>query len=561
MPSPVVWRSLTCAMSNGRGHAGRDLVVRDAQPARLEGHRVDCREHAQRAQHAAHAAAELADALWRRRMNGTHGVSTMPTRPNKVVRVGLVSPPRTLNPREAFDLVSAFAVAQVFETAYVPPKGDGPTVPVLFDGPLTPVGAGDVYGRPCATRLALLRRHAAHCSDRRDVAPGGGRGDRSGVDRGARRARALPARGEEPALRSRADADALRRVAVAPGRTRSAPGPTCSRPTPTSTTCASSATHMRARQPRSTRSSSRSDPPDKDGSPSGLLRALGDGEVDFTTMLSRNDAASVKGMKKHFQSSNSTAMLYLEHRAARAPPTCACGVRSVTASIAWPSPRCRTPTRWPSPPRACSRPRWGNPVTRSRSIPARAQALLAEAGSPKTRLRLVVVWAPRPYLRTRARRRPHQEAALRARLRGRAGVTRHVRRVPRGRLWIAATTTCCSRAGSPTRPTRPTSSRSTSPPRACRPAGRPRSRRSIVVGCAAAPWTRRCNASAVSPRKTIATPSSGCAPSAARCCRCCTARRRGARVQAARHRGVERGSALVPHRPHRAVTAAITCAR
>src|ERR1044072_639490 len=55
----------------------------------------------------------------------------------KVLRVGVLSPVRALDPRDAQDMVSVFFLTQVFETPYLqPPDADTPPRPLLFDGPL-----------------------------------------------------------------------------------------------------------------------------------------------------------------------------------------------------------------------------------------------------------------------------------------------------------------------------------------------------------------------------------------------------------------------------------------
>src|SRR5262245_62100547 len=55
----------------------------------------------------------------------------------KVLRVGVLSPVRALDPRDAQDMVSVFFLAQVFEAPYLqPPDADTPPRPLLFDGPL-----------------------------------------------------------------------------------------------------------------------------------------------------------------------------------------------------------------------------------------------------------------------------------------------------------------------------------------------------------------------------------------------------------------------------------------
>jgi ABC-type transport system substrate-binding protein len=60
----------------------------------------------------------------------------------KVLRVGLVTRISTLNPREAWELVSTLVVAQVYETPYGVPKVDGPAQPVLLDPLVSESAAG-----------------------------------------------------------------------------------------------------------------------------------------------------------------------------------------------------------------------------------------------------------------------------------------------------------------------------------------------------------------------------------------------------------------------------------
>jgi ABC-type transport system substrate-binding protein len=138
-------------------------------------------------------------------------------------------------------------------------------------------------------------------------------------------------------------------------------------------------------------------PPDKDGTPRALLKALDDGEVDFTTMLSRSDVANVKGVRKLFQPSNSTAILYLNSERprlndVRVRRAIALGLdRVALAGISYSNALAFTANGLLPPAMGASRD--ALPFDR-----AAALRLLSEAGVTGGRLRLVAVWAPRPYL-------------------------------------------------------------------------------------------------------------------------------------------------------------------
>jgi len=67
----------------------------------------------------------------------------------KVLRVGVLSAVKALDPRDAQDTVSVAFLTQVFEAPYAqPPDAETPPRPLLFDGPLRreePVGDRQVY--------------------------------------------------------------------------------------------------------------------------------------------------------------------------------------------------------------------------------------------------------------------------------------------------------------------------------------------------------------------------------------------------------------------------------
>src|SRR5687767_4534712 len=62
----------------------------------------------------------------------------------KVLRVGVLNPVKTLDPRDAQDTVSVFVLAQIFEPPYAPPAdAETPPRPLVFDGPLRREGERD----------------------------------------------------------------------------------------------------------------------------------------------------------------------------------------------------------------------------------------------------------------------------------------------------------------------------------------------------------------------------------------------------------------------------------
>ena len=320
---------------------------------------------------------------------------TSPTK--KQIRVGLLSRPRTLDPRETFDLVSAFVVSQIFETPYAPPKdGERAARPALFEGPLTTLSSGEMY----AGRV----RAGSRFSDGTPLTAGLVAASLQQVTEVTARA-TIEARGDLVVFslkekNPRFDLVLTQThagIAIGEGDARLGTGPFM---------LERGSNLDRVRLVRNPHARVAADideiefvvyPPDKDGRPRALLKALGNGEVDFTSMLSRNDAASVQGMRKRFQPSNSTAMLYLNcERAPLNDVRVRRGLvraidRVAVAAVSYSNALAFTATSLLPPSMAQSRD--GIPFA-----PDGARALLAEAGVTRAALRLVVVWAPRPYL-------------------------------------------------------------------------------------------------------------------------------------------------------------------
>ena len=139
-------------------------------------------------------------------------------------------------------------------------------------------------------------------------------------------------------------------------------------------------------------------PPNQDGRPEALIRAVEAGEVDFTTMLSRTDAGEVKGVRKAFQPSNSTASLYFnterpELRSAEVRRALALAIdRIAVTEVSYSNALAFAAT-------SLLPPMMGTFRDGISPDPEKARALFAQAPAPRpSRLRMLTVWAPRPYV-------------------------------------------------------------------------------------------------------------------------------------------------------------------
>ncbi len=323
---------------------------------------------------------------------------------DETLRVGLLAPPRTLNPREAFDLVSAFAVSQIFETPFAPPKGDGPAVPILFASPLVTMSDGTRVGRI---------RNDARFSDGTPLTAQLLAASLGAVTEVTALAD-IRARGDEVVFTPTQDSPRFDLVltqthcgvAALRGGRLVGTGPYMLAP---------NARLDDLRLVRNPYARQHADiervtfvvhPPDKEGRPRSLVRALESGEIDFTTMLSRTDAAGVQGVRKLFQPSNSTAILYLNVEKAplddvRVRRAIAQGIdRVALAAISYANPLAFVAGSLLPPSMGTARDR----IVFDRQAARDQLAALASSPAWKTwqgaqkKLRLVVVWAPRPYL-------------------------------------------------------------------------------------------------------------------------------------------------------------------
>jgi ABC-type transport system substrate-binding protein len=335
-------------------------------------------------------------------------------RATKTLRVGVLAPVNTLNPREAQDFVSAFVVQQIFETPYAQPATAGsPPQPVLFEE-LRPEPAADgvtIYSaavRPgvlFSDGVALTAQHVADSLLKSTTLR-----EQTGVEvKGDR----LFFRLKRP--NARFDLTLARRfcfVTREAGGTLLGTGPYMVAP-------GSTLERLRlVRNPRSHKPPAIDEitfhvyPPDGQGRPEALIAALEAGEVDFTNVLSREDIMRLKHVRRWTEPGSSTAILYMNtERPALADPR-------VRRAIALSINRLEIAKLF-----------YSNAIVFAASYllapmlgrgndgliydPAQARALLATPGVRKPdRLSLLLIFAPRPYLPSPQRVGDHIAAQL-----------------------------------------------------------------------------------------------------------------------------------------------------
>jgi ABC-type transport system substrate-binding protein len=324
----------------------------------------------------------------------------MPAQGDQVLRVGILTPIPSMNPREARDLLSSLVLSQIYETPYVPPRTDGPAQPVLFDGALN-----REYSREGKEILSATLRTGITFSDgtpltARHVATSLARVE-------ALRGRvAIEAREEQVAFtlsrpNPRFDLSLTLihcGVVLETGAGLLGTGPFVPAPD------ATRASMRLLKNPRFRRRVALDEivfkvfPPDRDGHPTALIQAIEKGDVDFTSMLSRTDAAAVAGVKKSIQPSSSTALLYFNaERPALANPSLRRAMamaidRVALAEVSYANPLAFAATSLIPPVMGAAQDDLGHDLPKARALLAQPDV------SRPPRLRLFVVWAPRPYL-------------------------------------------------------------------------------------------------------------------------------------------------------------------
>jgi ABC-type transport system substrate-binding protein len=314
----------------------------------------------------------------------------------KSLRVGSVARIHSMDPRQARDLVSTLVVQQIFETAYAVPRGEGAAPPVLFTGPLVDEGIG---------RHSAAVRAGVSFSDGTPLTAALIAASLNKVEAMREQAR-IEAAGDRVSFtllkpNPRFDlALTLNHAAIVLEKEGQQLGTGAFIPAPGSTVEAVRLfrnPHYRAR-PALDEITLTVYPSNEDGRPEALIRAVENGEVDFTTSLSRTDAGEVKGVRKAFQPSNSTASLYFnterpELRSAEVRRALALAIdRVAVTEVSYSNALAFAATSLLPPMMGTYRDGISADVAK-----AKAQFAQAPLPHPK-RLRMLTVWAPRPYL-------------------------------------------------------------------------------------------------------------------------------------------------------------------
>jgi peptide/nickel transport system substrate-binding protein len=227
----------------------------------------------------------------------------------KTLRVGVLTPVNTLNPREAQDFVSQTAVTQIYESPFAQPAAGRLPEPILFQERLRQ----DSPTEYSATLRSDIRFSDGTPLNARHVA------DSLARVAALREQVEVEARGERVIFRlsrpnARFDLVLAQRYSAVTLETRGtllgtgpymvAPGSTPDR------------TRL-VRNPHARRQAPIDEivmqlyPPDPQGKPEALLGALEAGEVDFTNVLSREDIMRLKNVRRLTEPGSSTAILYL----------------------------------------------------------------------------------------------------------------------------------------------------------------------------------------------------------------------------------------------------------
>ncbi len=324
-------------------------------------------------------------------MRGTSGKAT-----EKVLRVGLLTRVSVLDPHEAADDSGHMVLSQVFETPFRRTESGG-VEPALFDGPLQSISNGT---RPVVAGKIAAGIHfsdgtpltAAHVVD--SLVRGGRISEMATVRAESDRVvfgLSEPNPHFELALTQKWATVVLEKD----GRLLGTGAFTLADD--------STATRIRlARNPYYRKAVALQEvifqtyAPSPSGGAEALIAAIEAGEVDFTNMLTREDASALSGVRKLFQPGSNTAILFFnvarphlgDVRVRRALVAAIDRFRVAAACYANPT---AFAARSPLPPHMSAF-RDG-----ARHAPADAKTLLGEVGSLPP-LRMIVVWGPRPYV-------------------------------------------------------------------------------------------------------------------------------------------------------------------
>jgi len=315
----------------------------------------------------------------------------------KVLRIGLLTPITTLDPKVAY-LEGSLILRQMLEPVYdIVPGAEG-LVPVLFQGPLERLTAGSAPIYRAAIRpgvffsdgVALTAAHVAGCLGSATMVKGQATVAADGDYVVFHLKRPV---GRFEAMLSHTQCYVRRHAPDLVGT-----GPFM-RPRPGTATELRLVKNPRYRQPVALDEVVfKVYPLDAAGRPTALLEALQRGEVDATSVLPRDEANRVSGVRKTILPSASTALLFFNVESPRLADVrlrralALSVVRQEFAADAYANALAfKAPSLLP----------------RSLAVaedgldydPARARALLAAAGlKAPARLSVVLTWAPRPYL-------------------------------------------------------------------------------------------------------------------------------------------------------------------
>ncbi len=229
---------------------------------------------------------------------------------SKTLRVGLLAPVHELDPRGGRDFVGSTIVEQVFETPFAPPeRPDQPAVPVLFAERLSAEVAGRVLTAPVrdgvrfsdgtpltAEILAESLSRANRLAALKEIAAVDGRVVFRFSEAPSRFAHTLTHRYFEVGLEKGGEL-----LGTGPYRI-------ASDSTPERFRLVVNPEHRKAPEIEEILFVSYS--PDDDGEPTALLEAINAGEVEFSNVLSREQIAQLKGMRKWLEPGSGTAILY-----------------------------------------------------------------------------------------------------------------------------------------------------------------------------------------------------------------------------------------------------------
>lgn len=316
-----------------------------------------------------------------------------------MVRVGLLAPVHGLDPETAQDYASAQIIEQLYDAPFALDHAHR-SQPLLFEAPLARSGQPDGTVQLLGTLRAEARFSdgspvtAEHvvASLRRVPAIA----TRARIDGTGRQVRFVLAQAD-PRFEARLS---LRWASIVKreGGTLVGTGPFVVRPGWTPEHVVVERNPHALRKPSIDGVEFRAYLPSADGRPETLVRAVADGEVDLTIVLSREEVAPLKGVRKDFQPGTSTAFLAfnLEHPGLTNVEVRRALLEAIDRTeitrLAHENPHSFTA-------RSLLPPAMWSGSDGVRHDPARARERLRASGVHLERpLRMLTIWGPRPYL-------------------------------------------------------------------------------------------------------------------------------------------------------------------